>query len=254
MKKKGFTLVEMAIVLIVIGLLAGAVLVGRTLLGSTRVQTLVKDVQQYQIMIRDFKETYGYFPGDLPNAYATFNIATLGGCTNNIKTGAPFAHDGCNGDGNGMISYTTPAEGDLVFMHLGMSGISKKKYENFQTSGFYVIGKNVPAAPWDGSFYRVDGGDGATVAYVFSLTRLDPFNPSFVSDQTGASTFNQKVMTPGDAYKIDTKMDDGNPSTGMVGSGYTYYTSKCLSSSTAYNLTTTDEECATVIRIPLAGF
>ena len=93
-KQKGFTLVEISIVLVIIGLILGAVFVGgQALINNTRITgtiTLIKDLTG---AISSFKGRYHYLPGDLPLAGADIqNISA--GCNIAITTA---------GIGNGLI-------------------------------------------------------------------------------------------------------------------------------------------------------
>lgn len=62
--KKGFTLVELSIVLVIIGLLIGGILVGQSLIESAKIQGYVKKIQQWEIAFDLFKSKFGQFPGD----------------------------------------------------------------------------------------------------------------------------------------------------------------------------------------------
>lgn len=82
----GFSLVELSIVLIVIGLLIGGALKGQELLEKARLQSILTQIEQYRYAINTFNETYGYLPGDMPSA------------DTQIQNGLS------NGDGDGIIS------------------------------------------------------------------------------------------------------------------------------------------------------
>jgi prepilin-type N-terminal cleavage/methylation domain-containing protein len=116
LKSKGFTLVEISIVLVIIGLILGAVFVGAQVLiattKNTGTVTLIKDLSG---AIIGFKSRYHYLPGDLPSAAQDIQ---------NISTGAtgcdivpPFA-----GIGNGLIDAN---EQKCVVEELVLSGFMK---------------------------------------------------------------------------------------------------------------------------------
>lgn len=97
---RGFTLVELAIVLTIIGLLIGAVLKGQELIDTARVTSTISDVGAIRAAAAGFKDQYGYYPGDLPRA-----SQRIPGCT--------AACDGYNpdyapehGTGDGIIGYS----------------------------------------------------------------------------------------------------------------------------------------------------
>jgi len=61
---KGFTLVEMAIVLVIIGLLLGAVLRGSQVVRNARVKSLENDLRGYYAAVYTFMDKNGRLPGD----------------------------------------------------------------------------------------------------------------------------------------------------------------------------------------------
>ena len=63
-KQKGFTLIEIAIVLVIIGLLVGGVLQGQELIENSRVKQAVKDMNGTAAAIFAYQDRYGRMPGD----------------------------------------------------------------------------------------------------------------------------------------------------------------------------------------------
>jgi len=63
-KNKGFTLVELAIVLVIIGLLLGFVLKGKTLIDSAKVKRMARDFQNVQLYIHGYQDRFKTLPGD----------------------------------------------------------------------------------------------------------------------------------------------------------------------------------------------
>src|ERR1700722_13648053 len=88
-QQKGFTLVELAIVLTIIGLLIGGILKGQQLITNARVTAQMAQIQGIEAATTTFNDTYQGLPGDLSTALTRVpNCVTLG-CT--------------NGDGNGIV-------------------------------------------------------------------------------------------------------------------------------------------------------
>jgi prepilin-type N-terminal cleavage/methylation domain-containing protein len=69
--ESGFTLIELAIVLVIIGLLVGGVLVGRDLIEGAKVSATISQIQKYNTAADTFREKYGYLPCDIPDPHAT---------------------------------------------------------------------------------------------------------------------------------------------------------------------------------------
>ena len=72
--QKGFTLVELAIVLVIIGLILGAVLKGQELIHSARMKRLYNMKQEVNAALNTYLDKYGKFPGDDNNANARWGI------------------------------------------------------------------------------------------------------------------------------------------------------------------------------------
>ena len=80
---KGFTLVELAIVLVIIGIILGAVLKGQELINNAKVKSVASQYKELLAAIHGYQDKYGYFPGDDPRAtsrsWATGTCATANG-------------------------------------------------------------------------------------------------------------------------------------------------------------------------------
>lgn len=107
-KQKGFTLIEIAIVMVIIGLLLGGVLKGQELINNAKIKGLYSLKDQMSAAYNTYYDRYNAFPGDDANADA------------NLSTGA--ANDG---DGNGLVAggaqflcASTAQESCRAFIHL----------------------------------------------------------------------------------------------------------------------------------------
>ena len=63
-KQAGFTLVEIAIVLVIVGLLLAGVLKGQELIESSRIKNMAKDLDGMSAVVRSYQDRYRGFPGD----------------------------------------------------------------------------------------------------------------------------------------------------------------------------------------------
>lgn len=208
-KENGFTLVELAIVLMIIGLLIGGVLRGQELVKNARVSALIKQVTSYDAAINTFLDSYGAYPGDMSKARAR-----LPGCTDDNSC--------LNGDADGMVGgrlapwdnsgYTVNTEPVQFWKHLALShmvtGIDP-------AASLPAWGKTQPYSPFAGGFSVVESyaSSGSTGGLLLRLHGcLDCSNVELggtVGDVGGS-------VSPAVAYQIDRKMDDGIPNSGSV--------------------------------------
>ena len=113
--QRGFTLVEIAIVLVIIGLLIGGVLKGQEMITNAKVSKIENDYKGISAAILAYQDRYGVLPGDDPSASTRF-------------PGTWTAAD--NGNGNGVItgnwnSTTNTDESRKVWKHLRGAGFIK---------------------------------------------------------------------------------------------------------------------------------
>lgn len=126
--EKGFTLVEIAIVLVIIGLLLGGVLKGQQMIASAKIKSLVNHANGLSAAVYAYQDRYKALPGDDPRA--TTNLpGAAGGCV---------VGDLVNGNGNGQITeYWAAAE------HLACAGFITGTYNGTNQFILSPYGTNV---------------------------------------------------------------------------------------------------------------
>ena len=75
--KYGFTLIELSVVLVIIGLIVGGILIGQDLIRSAEVRAQITQIEKYNQAVNTFKGKYGGIPGDLNVGMASqfgFNV------------------------------------------------------------------------------------------------------------------------------------------------------------------------------------
>ncbi|HET9578927.1 MAG TPA: prepilin-type N-terminal cleavage/methylation domain-containing protein, partial [Usitatibacter sp.] len=117
-QQSGFTLVEIAIVLVIIGLLLGGILKGQELINSAKVKNLANDFRVVPTYIYGYQDKFKSLPGDDPNVTAHVTNATPAS-----TPAAPAAR------GNGVIegnwnSTTATDESFLFWQHVRLANLA----------------------------------------------------------------------------------------------------------------------------------
>jgi prepilin-type N-terminal cleavage/methylation domain-containing protein len=101
--QKGFTLVELAIVLVIIGIMLGAVLKGQELINNAKIKRVYNQQREIAAAVYSYYDKYGYYPGDDRNAAARFaapNVLSGDGDGSIALAAANTAPNfGCNASG-----------------------------------------------------------------------------------------------------------------------------------------------------------
>src|SRR5580693_8599189 len=78
--RRGFTLIEMSIVLVIIGLIVGGTMVGQELVKASEARSFISTMQSFQSAFYTFQGKYDCLPGDCGNATTFFGTAAPSGC------------------------------------------------------------------------------------------------------------------------------------------------------------------------------
>jgi prepilin-type N-terminal cleavage/methylation domain-containing protein len=214
-RSSAFSLVELSIVMVILGLLTGGILAGKSLIRAAELRSVPTESSKYITAIHSFRDKYFWLPGDMPNATAFWGSRGGDGFVNSTCHGSvpPTVMSTCNGDGSGTLNFTTSynLESRTIWQHLSNAGLIEGGYgyEEFPLSklpnGAY--GTNSSIAGWGLNEGAVDTFAGEYGnALVFGTTR------SFYLCNSAAPC----PLTPEEAWNIDKKMDDGVPGTGRL--------------------------------------
>lgn len=245
MKNKGFTLIELSIVLVIIALMVGGIFLGQSLIRSAELREVIGDYDRYTKAIKEFEDKYQALPGDMTNAETIWGSdatcpATATNTTPKILT--------CNGDGNGRIGVSSVAgvldttyayEWFRAWQQLANAGFIAGKYTGVKesaTNGDAGIGVNVPLS-------RLKEKAGWTLFY-YLLTTTDTalwgdnYGHVFAFGGDTASVTNAPVLSPSDALAIDNKIDDGLPGRGTIRARRTAAEANCTANDTTQDTAT----------------
>ena len=187
----GFTLIELAIVLVIIGFGISGILVGGELLDINKEKRLLRDLKTLQASFIMFKDKYKDFPGDTDKAYGFWGASC----------GSSLAN--CNGNGDDNIG---ESESLKLFRHLYLAGLGNFESNTDSTSVAQVNGNVMPSTYSDNSGYLImknsfDGSVGSRINIRFATNGAS----------TSPGNFMGAIMTGLEAKEFDTKYDDGIP-------------------------------------------
>jgi len=273
MKYQGFTLIELSIVLVIIGLIIGGVITGREQISNAQVRKDIAQWDSYSAAANAYKMKYHYYPGDLPDANILFPGIIW-------HSNTPWA-----GMARGDHTINSPRglwdayEGIGFFDELYASGLT-----SFKPSGIGSATDNAPGLAFPGMIrfpdvgfmpftatrtgISVDGqplhlmGDGKNW-YRVGLGNNNAAGNGHIQNYSNGG------IIPADAYAYDAKLDNGRGDTGTVvvmcsnlydsvieyrgnpGDTTCMQGGKCMNTDGTYDFTNKNKACGLGIR---AGF
>ncbi len=214
--QRGFTLIEIAIVLLIIGLLLGGVMKGQSMINSARVRSLANDLSGIEAAWISFQDRYQSIPGDY--SHAATHIA-----------------EGVDG-GNANAQIDSVEEAGAVWQHLSAAGFISGSYNGAAVSSITdttCIAATCPSNPFNG-FYKISNS----------------------SNSLGSDIDSHELSTGGNIpvevmYELDLKIDDGNPETGRLRAFEGL--NGCVTDGAAaqWDVVRGVADCAGVLRLPL---
>lgn len=202
--EQGFTLVELAIVMVIIGLLIGGILKGQELIANARISATVTQLKGLDAALNTFEDKYNARPGLMGDA-----ATRLPGCA------TPCANVTGNPTGYGAVGTAPTAVGDSkvqAFIHLSAADL----ISGIDATGATPVafGKALPAAKAGGGMWI---GTASGVADGITSGRLTPgFTYAALNGSVANLADTTGVITGTSAAQIDRKLDDGQPRTGSV--------------------------------------
>jgi prepilin-type N-terminal cleavage/methylation domain-containing protein len=263
-KIKGFTLVELSIVIVVIGLLIAGVSIGTNLIRQSETSSVIADFQSYQASYVNFVTRFTALPGDMSQGDAFW------------PTGCAASGLNCNGNGDGFIAYSSTSnqqESTLAWKHLSLSKATSQALSIYDNSAA-VAGVNVPGSKVSGGSYVIANGNcfgslnwgSNNPLNLNSFARCGLWNDNttiaILIAKSSVNIQNNGIVNPKVAFSIDKKIDDGHVDSGgnLIGAntgsirvlqGIDYGSDDCLlSGSLVYAISNTKPSCIIASAIP----
>lgn len=257
--RAGFSLVELSIVLVILGLLTGGILTGQNLIRAAELRSVITEHQELVTAVYTFKDRYFALPGDMPNATQIWGAASgtsVTGCVGSARD--PATNEGigtqtCNGNNDGIFNNENQPYGGEIWTfweHLANAGLIEGSFNGVHgpnSTIHAVIGQNVPASKFSGAgwgvYHRTPAFSGHANIFDDQGVNILFWGYPITDNRIGAFT-----LTAEELWNIDTKMDDGKPARGKIRSYH--HTNDCTDAANSadldadYDLDTSDVECA----------
>jgi prepilin-type N-terminal cleavage/methylation domain-containing protein len=271
--KQGFTLVEISVVMVIIGLLAAGILVGSSIMKSAELQKVASNFIKFRDATKQFHDKYKYFPGDFPEAASFWELADVcgGDPTDPVKAT-------CDGNGDGVVGgavgnplqFGTEFREPLYFwQHLTNAGFLEGAYTGRGAtvgSDWWDPGVNLPIGMDENSAYTFSYSAHGTTAYGIVYPEIGNVNnytfelnyghvivygnPRHIGNRRTASGM---ALSGAEAMSLDQKIDDGKPGLGNVVAipktqdGITYMCVDSTNSTSAVYVASSDTKMCSLI-------
>jgi len=210
--QKGFTLIEMSIVLVIIGLIIGGILKGQEIIDASRQKNLITQIDSYRAAMNTFADKYNGLAGDFARASTVISAQAL------------------NGDGNGIVNASTTNIANIVAQAGNGSAETATTGENMnffcQLSQANLSGGSATICNTAATFF---GGGSPLPATAYSNVGITVATGLFDAANPRTALWARVHRTPATAAnggltarvlsQIDSKYDDSLPIGGLIRSG-----------------------------------
>lgn len=226
-KEQGFTLVELSIVIIIIGVVIAGISAGSSLIEQARLNSVAVDFRNYQMANCTFMSKYNAVAGDMTNGDAFWPTSCV---TDNVGTY-------CEGNGDGLVLLPNLAEERLAWKHLSLAGFIQQSFSKIPDAGNTLFSESFPSSKVDGAYYVIQASvniiyfpAGAVIfPGVMTPTWPDKKNQNLIflakgaaNGVTPANLPSLGALTPDAAFSLDHKLDDATlSSTGSINGAQT---------------------------------
>lgn len=249
-RQKGFTLIEMSIVLVIIGLIIGGILKGQEIINASRQKNLITQVDGVRSAINTFNDRFHSLPGTFAQATTRINALAVNGLGTGIvgansATTAAIAAVDATGAGTAAGGTATAVGEPLAFWcQLAFVNLVGNSSTNCATAPtFFGNGSMLPSTAYGGSGLSVAYGTADTTTTGIPRTTLW-LRMHRVASGTPAAGISGRNLA-----ELDAKYDDGLPGTGSIRTGLSV--ADCLNTTSVIAYTPASATADNVTCMPL---
>lgn len=234
----GFSLVELSIVLVILGLLTGGILAGQSLIRAAELRSVSTEYSRWSTASQTFRDKYFAIPGDFRDATKFWLRTGTTACDTN-STAATGSPGSCDGNGELAHCYASASTCEIYqfWRQMALAGLIEGNYTGFagplNIAYDTVPGTNSPVSKLSSAGWAVIGSVdyyAGAAGGVFTSSQLS--NALVIGTKNASNPAYQGgvVLKPEEAWNIDTKLDDGKPAQGMI---ITNYSALCNNATSA---------------------
>jgi type II secretory pathway pseudopilin PulG len=258
-----FSLVELSIVLVILGLLTGGILGGQSLIRAAELRSVSTEEQRYAAAIHTFRDKYFQLPGDFNSATRFWGRQnTNADCITNNGAAVNSSTGTCDGNGSSVLDGGAQGQSSELFQlwrQLALAGLIEGTYDGIYgaSSSPTMNPGNSPRSKLGTAYWQTGHSTAPLTGHggIFDRPAVQgTFQIGAIYNAAGAGN-RDPVFKPEEAWNIDMKMDDGKPATGNVNARVNESTTtlaSCTSTATTsdmnatYLLTSTATACALI--------
>lgn len=222
-KSQGFTLVELAIVIVVIGIVIGGILKGGEIIHNAKLSNTVKEINAVIAAINTFSQKYNQLPGDS-------NRATI------LIPNCNAANFCLDGDGNGLIAAPNTTFSFATYRRFSATVFEMETHQAWKhlaladlVTGVDTSLNLVPNINRQFGISHPVSAMGGGYEIYYDAIAATGFGGHLIRMSKSGRTPGpwEHNLTPGDAAMIDRKIDDGAPNTGLTRANITTQVNEC---------------------------
>ncbi|PZP84853.1 MAG: hypothetical protein DI582_07595 [Azospirillum brasilense] len=223
--KLAFSLVELSIVLVILGLLTGGILAGQSLIRAAEFRAALSEHARYSAAIYTFRDKYFGIPGDIRNATAFWGRQSTDALCYNLTGAVGTNPNGaCDANGDGTLGFNQAGragESQQFWRQLALAGLIEGTYSGLAGPNWpsecridiECPRSRLPNAGWGASHIAKGfGGDAewfGNIEYGNYMALGAPHAAAYTIPMA-------PVLKPEEAWNFDVKVDDGRPTTGKL--------------------------------------